>query len=240
MGEVKFPRIRHKNGRFHFSDDTEEEGVVEFEGVLYFYGRQNTFWEGVYDPGNIEPPTCSSVDGKTGSAPREDGKFGSCDTCALNQFGSGPGKGKACRNQIKLYIQVMKTTVPCALLLAPTTIAAFRTNYIMNKITQKGLAYSRVVTKFKSFQKPGETFFRVAFEVSGIFKDDEATQLKELRSFWLPAIKHDRTVLDIPKNSEKKRSAPKPQVEGRVVKVVSVDKPSENENDEDWGEDPPF
>ncbi len=27
MGQVEFPRIRHKNGRFYFSDDPEEDGV---------------------------------------------------------------------------------------------------------------------------------------------------------------------------------------------------------------------
>jgi len=240
MGKVEFPRIRHKNGNFYFSDDPEEDGVKEFEGVLFFYGRQNTYWAGAYDPGNIEPPTCFSVDGKTGSASREDGKFGSCNTCVLNQFGSGPGRGKACRNQIKLYIQVMKTTVPATLFLAPTSIGSFVSTYIMNKITQKGLAYSRVVTKFKSFQKSGETFHRVAFDVSATFKGEEATHLKELRSFWLQSIKDDRAVLEVPKNSGEKKPAPKPQVEGRVVKVVSASKPTGSEDDEDWGEDPPF
>jgi len=197
MDEIEFPRVRFRQGKFFFSDDPDDKGVTEFEGVLYFWGRQNTYWDGAYDPKNPTPPECFSVDGKEGSKERDsNGRFGNCSTCKLNQFGSGVGKGKACRNQVKLYIQVLGTTVPMTLFLAPTSIGGFTKTFIMNKVTQRGLSYSKIITKFKSYQKGDDTYFRIGFEVSGLFKGEEAEQVKELRDFWLKAIKLDRARLD--------------------------------------------
>jgi hypothetical protein len=197
MDEIEFPRIRFRQGKFFFSDDPEDKGVEEFEGVVFFYGKQNTYWAGAYDPGNVLPPECFSVDGKEGTKARnEDGEFGACKTCKFNQFGSGMGKGKACRNQVKLYIQRLGTTVPMTLFLAPTSIGNFMQNYLMNKVTQKGLSYSRVVTKIKSYQQGTETYYRVNFEVAGVFKGEEAAKVKQLRDYWMNAIKSDRTRLE--------------------------------------------
>jgi hypothetical protein len=197
MDQIDFPRIRFRQGKFFFSDDPEDKGVDEFEGVIFFYGRQNTYWAGNYDPGNVVPPECFSVDGKEGNKARNsEGQFGSCKTCAFNQFGSGMGKGKACRNQVKLYIQRLGTTVPMTLFLAPTSIGNFMQNYLMNKVTQKGLSYSRVVTNFKAFQKGTETYYRVNFDVSGVYREEEAEKVKKLRDYWMDAIKSDRQRLD--------------------------------------------
>ena len=197
MDEIEFPRIRFRQGKFYFSDDPSDKGVEEFEGVLLYYGRQNTYWDGTYDPNNVTPPECFSVDGENGSKARDsEGRFGNCKDCTLNQFGSGVGKGKACRNQVKLYVQVMGTTVPATLFLAPTSISNFTQNFIMNKVTQKGLNYFKIVTRFKAFQKERETYFRINFEVAGNFPTDDAAQVKKLRDFWMEAIRRDRARLD--------------------------------------------
>ncbi|RJR13783.1 hypothetical protein C4588_00665 [Candidatus Parcubacteria bacterium] len=201
MDEVEFPRIRHKNGRFYFSDDPADKGVEEFVGVIFYYGKQNTYWAGTYDPKNIAPPDCFSVDGVTGSKARDDnGNFGTCQDCRLNQFGSGQGRGKACRNQVKLYIHRLGTTVPMTLFLAPTTIRNFENNYILGKVVQKGLSFAKIVTKFVSYQVPAETHYRVNFEIVSSYKGADADAVKKLRDYWLRAIKKDRTRLDIPSN----------------------------------------
>jgi len=198
MDEVEFPRVRHKGGKFYFNDDPSDKGCEEFEAVVLFYGKQNTYWEGNYDPKNIVAPECFSVDGSNGSKPRDEaGKFGTCNDCALNQFGSGAGRGKACRNQLKLYIQKLGTTVPMTLFLPPTSIRAFESNYIIHKVTQKGLSYPKVVTKFLSYQQQGETYYRVNFEIAGQYKGEEADAVKKLREYWLKAIKKDRARLDM-------------------------------------------
>lgn len=244
MDDIDFPRIRFRQGKFFFSDDPEDKGVEEFEGVVFFYGKQNTYWEGAYDPGNIVPPICSSVDGKVGTLPRAGNKFGNCKTCAHNQFGSGSGKGKACRNQVKLYIQRIGTTVPMTLFLAPTSIGSFMQNYLMNKVTQKGLSYAKIVTKITAYQKGTETFFRINFEVASQFRDDDAVQVKKLRDFWMPAIKSDRTRLDASvagndDNDDNDNSSPSSNdrvVEPRQVASVSAN----NDVPEEEEEEPPF
>lgn len=234
MDEVEFPRISHKNGKFFFSDDPSDKGTESFEGVVLFYGKQNTYWEGKYDPKAKTPPECFSVDGVSGSKPRdENGRFGSCEDCKLNQFGSGQGKGKACRNQTKLYVQKVGTTVPMILFLPPTSIRAFESNYIIHKVTQKGLSYPKVVTRFVSYQAPNETYYRMNFEIAGVYKGDEANSVKKLREYWLKAIKKDRSRLDMAgaggeshgESSSKPSSAPA----GRVVEPrPAPSKPAES------------
>lgn len=244
MDDIEFPRIRFRQGKFFFSD--EDAGVEEFDGVLLYYGKQNTYWAGNYDSNNIVPPECFSPDGKEGSKPRnEDGEFGDCKTCKFNQFGSGVGKGKACRNQIKLYIQRLGTTVPMTLFLAPTSIGSFQTNYLMNKVTQKGLSYAKVVTRFKAYQKGTETYYRVSFDVVGSFKDEHLEKVKELRTFWLPKIKEDRTRMESMDDGSDDHSSgsggSSRSSNDRVVKpreTAPVSSSSDVIDDDD--EDPPF
>ena len=62
----------------------------------------NMLYEGKYDPNNVANPVCYaySPDGDnmvphhSVVAPRSD----SCHTCPMNRWGSGDGKGKACKN----------------------------------------------------------------------------------------------------------------------------------------------
>ena len=213
MDEIEFPRLRFKTGKFYFSDDPSDRGVEEFDGVILFYGRQNTYWEGTFDVNNIIPPECFSVDGVTGTKPRDaEGKFGKCEDCVLNKFkSSSNGKGKACRNQEKLYIQVLGTAVPTTLFLAPTSIGGFLKNFIMQKVTQKALNYFKIVTRFKAVQQDRETFFRINFEVVGVYKGEEAETVKKLRDFWLPAIKRDRSRLDASVGSHMDDAQPQQQ-----------------------------
>lgn len=237
MDELSFPRIPYKDGKFYLENDDDDEGVDEFEGVLLFYGRQNTYWKENFDSKNIVPPDCFSVDGKMGSLPRnEDGCFGECKSCLYNKFGSGIGKGKACRNQMKLYIHVLGTTIPKTLFLAPTSLGAFTHGYIMNKITQRGLSYFRVITKFKAFKKKDENFWRVGFDVVNTFSGEEADKVKEHRDYWLEPIKNDRTRLDSSVTGGDKEVTDEPgqkTVEPRKPAAVS----SGNESEDD---DPPF
>jgi len=202
MDNIEYPRIRFKKiGKrpwlFYLTDDDDDQGVEEFEGVILFYGRQNTYWAQGYDKDNPTPPDCFSVDGKTGSKSREGNKFGDCRSCHFNKFKSHPtGKGKACRNQIKVYIQRVGNIVPSTLFLAPTSLGSFTRNYLMDQITQKGLSYWKVLTKFKVWQKDDENYARIKFEVGAVYKGEEVEPLKNMRGFWLETIQADRQTLD--------------------------------------------
>jgi len=242
MDEINFPRISFRNGNFKFTDD--DKGTDSFKAVIFFHGRQNTYWGGGYDPNNVVPPECFSVDGKTGSKPRDsEGRFGTCHDCKLNQFGTGIGKGKACRNQKKLYLQVPGNAVPYTLFLSPTSLGNFNDSYIMNKIVQKGLQFWAVVTTFTAYQRDNDTFYRISFEVDSVFKGDEKAEVKKLRDFWLPAIKRDRTRLEVTTDDDSEGESNntrtvEPRKPSAVTANTSTDEVDDANDDDD--DDPPF
>lgn len=80
--------------------DTMEVVIVEFMAV-------NNFYEGVYDPKSIVPPTCFAINQiPTNMVPSKNSpaiQSDSCAGCPMNQFGSA-GEGKACKNQRRLAL----------------------------------------------------------------------------------------------------------------------------------------
>lgn len=69
--------------------------------------RQNLLYEGAYNPSSPSSPTCAAVDlvgDETLMAPPPGGKSATCQECEFNAWGSGSGRGKACKNQVKLAI----------------------------------------------------------------------------------------------------------------------------------------
>jgi hypothetical protein len=78
--------------------------------VILDWITANTWFEGIYNPKNIQPPACYALSAKPAEAapsknapnPQSD----SCIGCSKNEWGSDPqgGKGKACKNTRKLLI----------------------------------------------------------------------------------------------------------------------------------------
>lgn len=78
--------------------------------------HENTFYEGVYDADNPQPPVCYAYtrNKKDGMYPHEsmqnhpdyfDAKSDTCNTCPNNEWGSADvGKGKACKNRARLAL----------------------------------------------------------------------------------------------------------------------------------------
>lgn len=189
--ELSCPKIKFSSSEANFSlsgaDDDEGETVKSFTGIIFWWSKQNTYWSSGFDPANPGPPDCFSIDGKTGS------KFGNCATCKFNQFGSAAqGKGKACRNQIKLYIQLENKAIPMTLLLSPKNLSAFNKGFLTD-VTQKGLAYWKIKAKFTAYKNKakGETFARIKIEILGVFKGEELEKLTEIRTFWLSPIQQE-------------------------------------------------
>lgn len=182
--DISSPRIRFSSSdALFFLSEDDAEGVKSFSGIIHWYTKQNTYWESSFDQNNTGPPTCFSKDGKTGS------KFGDCISCKFNQFGSNGGKGKACRNQIKLFVQVEGRAIPMTLLVSPKNLRAF-TNAFMVDVTQRGLAYWKVKARFTAYKnkEKREAYARLKIEIGGVFKGDELKQLSEIREFWLKPI----------------------------------------------------
>ena len=190
LDQINLPRIRIGDDKFYMSQQ-DEEGTAEFEGMIQYFVRQNTYWSSGYDPKNITPPECYSLDGKTGS------KYGDCRTCKYNQFRSAPngGAGKACRNQIKLFIQLDGKAIPLTMLISPVNIAAFSQNYLVDTLAQRGLPYWKVRTKFTVSKLKGEKFGRIKCEIAGEYRDDELTKVKKIREFWLKVVEQETRTL---------------------------------------------
>jgi len=72
--------------------------------------RQNAYYPGAYDASNPSGPTCFAVDtvgDELAMAPPAELKSKEselCSDCALNAWGSGQGRGKACGNNVKIAI----------------------------------------------------------------------------------------------------------------------------------------
>lgn len=228
VDEMEFPRINVNSqvSRFFFGD-SDDEGAETFEGVLLFHGKQNTYWGSTYDPNNITPPICFATDGKVGSLPRnEEGMFGNCADCQNNQFGSGQGKGKACRNMRKLYVYVPGKVVPYTLFLPPTSITAFDKKYLVGSIIQQGRVYYQVLTRFKLYKNnPRDTYSLFSFEVASHYEGAALEEVKKLREFWLDAIKHDRTRLDTGHASAEENTSSTTQTQSGQDREVHAKQP---------------
>jgi hypothetical protein len=189
LGDVPIPRIKFDSSEaaFYFNeDDDDEEPTKEFEGVILGFYRQNTYWSSGYDQNERVPPECVSLDNKTGN------KYGACKTCTFNQFGSAlQGKGKACRNQIKLYVQLDGKAIPQRMFLSPSNLRAFTSAFMIGQVSQKGLAFWKVRVKVTGYKNKKETFGRIKFQAIGSFKGEELERIREMRTFWLPILDAD-------------------------------------------------
>ena len=72
------------------NSETELRGTARFQSMAGAFGAL----------GGSNPPDCGSFDGITGTGT----PGGICKNCPFNQFGSGEGKSKACKNRRMLYL----------------------------------------------------------------------------------------------------------------------------------------
>lgn len=220
---IDFPRISFRQGKFFLSKDEDEEGTDEISAVILAWRRQNTYWAQGFDKNNPTPPECYSTDGKTGSV------HGECSKCEFNKFGSGQGRGKACRNQIKVWLQIDGMALPMTMFISPTNLSAFDTSFLVDRVIQKGLVFWKVKTKIKAYQKKNETFGRLKFEVEGIFEGEELKRVTEIKEFWKTAISNDQRqdfATEEPASSSATSSAEDENAASAPAKTASTSKPA--------------
>lgn len=137
--------------KFKFPDNTED---TQFEGVIVDFVVTRSFYEGTYDPNNIQPPACFAISPTSkGMAPSNNSpakQSDSCDTCPNNQFGSGQGNSKACKEGRKLALLPADADADAPiwpLVLSPTAVRAFD-GYIQGVGRQFNVPPVGVVTHF--------------------------------------------------------------------------------------------
>ena len=119
-------------------ENGESEMVKELRGVIVLQHPANSYYKDAY-VGGQNPPDCGSYDGVTGSTGQE------CATCPYNQFGSGGGQAKACKNKRLLYILPEGELLPQLFALPTGSLKPF-TDYLKRNLS-KGRRLSSVVTK---------------------------------------------------------------------------------------------
>lgn len=119
-------------------DGETSELEKEIDCVILLSHPANAYYRDVYKGGS-NPPDCGSFDGVTGSS----GQL--CKTCPYNQFGSGEGKAKACKNRRMLYILREHELFPMILNLPTGSLRPF-TKYVQSLLTMRKRPH-QVVTR---------------------------------------------------------------------------------------------
>lgn len=138
-------------------DETPSEVL---EGIVVAKQKTRSFWiKDPDDPDHEEgaPPDCASADGILGNGlfgPGSEGnRSGLCDGCPMNAWGSGKGKGKACKEQMQLFMLREGSILPTQVTLAPTSLEGWR-KYMM-RLANKSLPFYGVVTRLGLAQDKG-------------------------------------------------------------------------------------
>jgi hypothetical protein len=130
------------------------------EGIVVAKQKTRSYW--VLDPDDPEheegaPPDCASADGILGNGlfgPGSEGnRSGECASCPMNAWGSGKGKGKACKEQMQLFMLREGSILPTQVTLAPTSLDGWR-KYML-RLANKSLPFYGVVTRLGLAQDKG-------------------------------------------------------------------------------------
>lgn len=155
------------------TDDPENpDSVKELRCIVLAHHPVNRCYLKGLDEGGVEsaPPDCLSYDGVEG-VNYASGEITLCETCPLNQFGSGRnGVGKMCSNRHRLYLLLESEPLPYILEVPPTGLTALAT-YIVNVIYRYKCggttgAVTRITLK-KAESKSGVKYSEVQFAFGG-------------------------------------------------------------------------
>lgn len=141
---AKLPSSGGKVFEILTGDETTDFTTPDFTGVIVKVERCNARFEG---DGLGNPPVCASYDGIDG-VEVETGECHKCEVCPHNKYGTAvKGRGKACKNMIRLWVLVPGLSIPVLVTLPPTSLSAW-TNYRILVRTQFRTSFSKVSTRF--------------------------------------------------------------------------------------------
>ncbi len=163
--DFKFDRIKIPAGGMTAFEVPSEDGegtdlVKEVEAVILYSHPANSYYTEAYKGGS-NPPDCGSFDGITGNG----NPGGTCKNCPYNQFGSGDGKSKACKNRRMLYLLRENEIFPMVLNLPTGSLKGF-TKYVQTLLA-RGKRPNQVVTKIslrKASSASGIDFSQAVFK----------------------------------------------------------------------------
>lgn len=172
--ELTFDRIKIPAGgstAFEIPDgDGDDVSMVkEIIGVILLHHPAYAYYKEKYTGGS-NPPDCGSFDGVTGSGD----PGGACAVCPLNQFGSGEGQSKACKNRRMIYVLMEGELFPMVLSLPTGSLKEF-TKYLKRQLS-KGRKLNQIVTKIslkKATNSSGIAFSQAVFTFDRVLNEEE-------------------------------------------------------------------
>lgn len=155
----------------------------------------NAWYEGTYDPNDIQPPVCYAFAEQIGDeamAPHEKStkpQSPTCAECKKNQFGSAEtGRGKACGNNVRLGLLTAKDVEDAGLIgiaelalakISPTNMKNYA-GYVKSLADEYGRPPWAVVTEISSHDDPKQQI-RLEFRMVEVIDDDDTLTALEKR-----------------------------------------------------------
>lgn len=192
MGQVPFDAVKIPSGgglSFELSGDDPDnpETAQTLTGVIVHHHPVNVYWEHDFD-GAGGLPDCSSPDGKHGINAKT-GEVLDCASCPYNQFGSGKGNSKACKNTHRVYLLRENEPLPILLTLPPTSLRAFK-DYLAKRLIMKGKRSTDVLTSIKLKREKnadGIAYSACVFTKAGDLTPDQIAAVKPVAA-WVKGI----------------------------------------------------
>ena len=192
MGQVPFNAVKIPSGgglSFELSGDDPDnpETAQTLTGVIVHHHPVNVCWEHDFD-GAGGLPDCSSPDGKHGINAKT-GEVLDCASCPYNQFGSGKGNSKACKNTHRVYLLRENEPLPILLTLPPTSLRAFK-DYLAKRLIMKGKRSTDVLTSIKLKREKnadGIAYSACVFTKAGDLTPDQIAAVKPVAA-WVKGI----------------------------------------------------
>lgn len=167
---IKFP----SGGMMAFSVDDTDTLKPPFKAIVAVSQKARAFWPAKDTAG--QPPLCSSPDGLAGifdpNSPQVQAAAAmpmrhpavdtlgpeqavgpwACGECPMAQWGSGGGRGQACKALRRLIVLVDGWTMPAILTLPPTSVKVFD-QFASARAREKGGAYFTAYTRIELAQE---------------------------------------------------------------------------------------
>lgn len=129
----------------------DEDPVREVVGVVIHKQPTRSMWfkRRGEDGEEDGPPDCYSPDAKMGVGAlgpgSESNPSGACETCPMNAYGTATqGEGKACKEQMQLFVLREGSILPTQISLPPTSLQPWKK--YMTRLASKGKSFFTVVT----------------------------------------------------------------------------------------------
>jgi hypothetical protein len=151
-------------GKSHdFTIDGNDEAMkIPFLCVIIASKRMRYYFKEDYNKTNSREADCISYDTLVGHPRKNPDIQLECISCLKNQYGSGNGRAKACKERIWLVLVIANKLVPFQVSLPPTSLKTFNT-YMIN-LSRKNERYHTVATEIRlSTNEKGHTVVYFSF-----------------------------------------------------------------------------